>query len=158
MGKRLELQLPMIESYDFKIKHNKKYWYALIFFKLHCESCFSWICCQSQQKLTRKITQFTIQFHSKNVTHFTNLSSLTILKTYSINTAKNLTHLTNFLATMFLVGVRKKHLQCTIWCPKTAFLKHLESKCLPIPANLCKKCSVLPVSNFVNFTLLSPLS
>ena len=107
MDKRLELQLPVIESYDFKIKHNKKYWYALIFLKLHCESCFSWICCQSQQKLTRKITQFTRQFHSKNVTHFTNLSSLTILKTYSINTVKNLTQLTNFLATMFMVGVRK---------------------------------------------------
>ena len=33
---------------------------------------------QSQQKLTKKITHFTIQFCSKNLTHFTNLYSLDI--------------------------------------------------------------------------------
>ena len=30
---------------------------------------------QSQQKLTKKITHFTLEFHSKNLTHFTNLNS-----------------------------------------------------------------------------------
>ena len=33
---------------------------------------------QSQQKLSKSITHFTIQFRSKNLTHFTNLSSLVI--------------------------------------------------------------------------------
>ena len=28
---------------------------------------------QSREKLAKKITRFTIQFHSKNLTHFTNL-------------------------------------------------------------------------------------
>ena len=33
---------------------------------------------QSQQKLAKKVTYFTIQFHSKNLTRFTNLNSLNI--------------------------------------------------------------------------------
>ena len=38
-----------------------------------------------------------------------------------------------------------KHLHCTFSrCPKTAFSKRLENKCLNIPVNLCKKISVPP--------------
>ena len=33
---------------------------------------------QSQQKLAKKITHFTTQFYSKNLTHFANLNSLDI--------------------------------------------------------------------------------
>ena len=33
---------------------------------------------QSQQKLTKKVTHFTIQFRSKHLTHFTELNSLDI--------------------------------------------------------------------------------
>ena len=33
---------------------------------------------QSQQKLVKKLTYFTIQFHSKNLTRFKNLNSLDI--------------------------------------------------------------------------------
>ena len=33
---------------------------------------------QSQQKLAKNITHFTIEFRSKNLTHFTNLNSLDI--------------------------------------------------------------------------------
>ena len=33
---------------------------------------------QSQQQLEKNITRFTIQFHSKNLTHFMNLNSLDI--------------------------------------------------------------------------------
>ena len=33
---------------------------------------------QSQQKLAKKITHFTIQFRSKNLTHFTNINLLHI--------------------------------------------------------------------------------
>ena len=35
---------------------------------------------QSQQNLAKKITHFTIQFHPKNLTHFTNMNSLKISK------------------------------------------------------------------------------
>ena len=52
---------------------------------------------QSQQKPAKKVTHFTIQFHAKNLTLFTSLNSLNIIKIYSCNTAKN----------RFLVGVRK---------------------------------------------------
>ena len=45
---------------------------------------------QSQQKLTKKITHFTIQFHSKHLTHFTNLNSLNIVKICSRNQPKTL--------------------------------------------------------------------
>ena len=35
---------------------------------------------ESQQKLVKKIAHFTIQFHSINLTHFTNLNSFSIVK------------------------------------------------------------------------------
>ena len=55
----------------------------------------------------------------------------------SRNSVKNLTHFTNFPASMFLDGVKKKHLHCTVSrCPWTAFSKALESKCQYIPVNL----------------------
>ena len=64
---------------------------------------------QSHHKLAKKITHFTIQFCSKNLTHFTNLNSLKIRKRYSCNTVKKtLTHFTNFPANTFVVSVRKK--------------------------------------------------
>ena len=64
---------------------------------------------QSQQKLAKKSTYFTIQFHSNNLTHFTNLTTqLTLKITCSRNTAKNLSHFTDFPANMFLFGVKKK--------------------------------------------------
>ena len=59
---------------------------------------------QSQQKLAKKITHFTIQFHStilRTSTHFT----LKIMS--SRNTAKSLSDFANFPADMFLFGVRK---------------------------------------------------
>ena len=36
---------------------------------------------QSQQKLAKKVAHLTIQFRSKNVTHFTNLNSLNMENT-----------------------------------------------------------------------------
>ena len=64
----------------------------------------------------------------------------------SRNTAKILSDFaTDFSANMFLFGVRKKHLHCAIsWHPKTAFLKHFESKCLYISVYSC-------ISNYQNF-------
>ena len=61
---------------------------------------------QSQQKLAKTFTHFTIQFRSKDLM---NLSSLDIENNiFSCNTAKNLSHFTNFLANTFLFGFRKK--------------------------------------------------
>ena len=62
---------------------------------------------QSQQKLAKKVTHFTIQFHSKNLIYFTNYTLLNIVKIMLRQCSKNLTHFTNFPANMFLVGVRK---------------------------------------------------
>ena len=83
---------------------------------------------QSQQKLAKKITHFTIQFRSKSVTHFTNLNSLDI----SPATQPEIFLTSHFPAIMFLFGV-KKTLHCTIsWRSGTEFLKNFESKCLHI--------------------------
>ena len=52
---------------------------------------------------------------------------------------------------MFLVGVRKKHLHCTISRrPRTAFSKQLESRCLHIPVNLCWRIFVHRHRNFLS--------
>ena len=68
-----------------------------------------------------------MQFRSNNLTHFTNLNSLNIVKIYSRNTAENLPHFTNFPANMFLRLVSEKHLHCAISRhPGTAFSKHLK--------------------------------
>ena len=57
---------------------------------------------QSQQKLAKKITHFTIKFRSKNLTYFTNLTVTQNCKNF---------HFTNFpkfsSTNMFLAGVRK---------------------------------------------------
>ena len=78
----------------------------------------------SQQKLSTKITHSTMQFHSENLIHFTNLQSLenTLLqhrqKPYSLY---------KFSIKLFS---GKKHLHCTI--SKSLgpeFSKHVKSKC-----------------------------
>ena len=85
---------------------------------------------QSQQKLAEKITYFTIPFHSKNLSHFTNLNSFDI-EICSHNTAKNLSDFINFPANMFLFGVRKNI------CTKP-FLEAQELHCLrTLKANVC---------------------
>ena len=39
---------------------------------------------RSQQKVAKEITHFTIQFHSKSLTHFTNINSESTLKLMSL--------------------------------------------------------------------------
>ena len=98
---------------------------------------------QSQQKLEKKITHFTVQISSKNFTYFLNFNSLDSENICSRNTAKNLSDFANFPAKLFLFGARKKHLHCTISRrPRTAFLKHFERKCLHISVYPCKKMLV----------------
>ena len=54
-----------------------------------------------------KITHFTIQFRSKNLTHFTNLGSLDIENNMLPQHSQKTFWITNFPANMFLFGVRK---------------------------------------------------
>ena len=76
--------------------------------------------------------------------HISLTSTHLILKiTCSQNKVKNLSHFTDFPVNIILFGVRKKYLHCTTsWRPRTAFLKHFESKCIYISI-------YLPERNFV---------
>ena len=100
----------------------------------------------SQQKPTKTITHFTMQFRLKQLTHFANLNSINNIKLYSHNTPK----------TMFLLPPEKKNsvgvlvLVCWCWCwcqktnlhctisrrPRNSFSKQLQSSFPYIPANL----------------------
>ena len=93
---------------------------------------------------------------AESLTHFTSFNSLNIIKIYSSNTDKKLSHFRNFPANMFLVDVRKKHLHCSISRPpRTAFMKDLESKFLYIPVNLPKKIFILEkLEDFIWFVWL----
>ena len=83
---------------------------------------------QSQQKLPKKATHFTIQFRSKNLIIWTS-THLTLKIICCCNTAKNLSEFTkNFPANMFLFGVRKNHLHSTVcWCPKLHYWSTLKT-------------------------------
>ena len=78
---------------------------------------------QSQQKLAKKITHFTIQFRSKNLTHFTNLNSLDIENNMLPQHSQKPFWLYKFSSKHVSVWCQKKHLGCTIsWRQRTAFL------------------------------------
>ena len=62
---------------------------------------------QSQQKLLIIITYFAIQVHSNISLILRALTHLTLKIVCSQNTAKNLSHFTNFSGNMFLLGDRK---------------------------------------------------
>ena len=113
----------------------------------HYQSFFNFRFCsrksQSQQNLAKKITHFTIQFGSKNsiILRATTLLALKII--CSCNTAKNLSHFTNFSAKNISVLCHKKHLHCTIsWCPRPEFLEHFQCKCLCISVYIRQKTFV----------------
>ena len=63
---------------------------------------------QSQQKLPKKITHFSIRFNSKHLAYFINLNSLDTENNILPKHIKNLSHFTNFPVNIFLFGVRKK--------------------------------------------------
>ena len=97
---------------------------------------------QNRQKLAKRITHFTIQICSKNLTHLRTSTHLTLKIMCSRNTTNNLSDFTNFPAKMFLYGVRfALHHFLT---PKNCilFLKDFESKCLCISLYLRKKAFV----------------
>ena len=96
---------------------------------------------QSQRKLAKKITHFTIHFRSENLTYFTNLNSLNIIKDI----------LPQYSQEEHVSGWR---LHCTISRrPRTAFSEHLESKCLYINVNLRSKIFV-PLGELNNFLFI----
>ena len=98
---------------------------------------------QSQQRLAKKIAHFTIQLRSKNLTHFTQFNSLDIENNMLPKHRQKSLSLWKFSSKHVSIWSQKKHLHCTIsWCPKTAFLKHFESKCLQISAYLLKSIFV----------------
>ena len=85
---------------------------------------------QSQQKLAEKITHFTIQFRSKNLTHFTNLSSLDVGNNIHPQHSQKTFWPYRFSSKHVSVLCQKKYLHCTIsWRPRTESLKNLENKC-----------------------------
>ena len=86
---------------------------------------------QSQQKLAEKITHFTIQFCSKNLTHFIKLNSLDIWKYMFRQDSQKPFSLYKFSSKHVSGWCTKKHLHYTISRrPRTAFSKHLK-------ANVC---------------------
>ena len=95
---------------------------------------------QSQQKLAKKIIHFTMQFRSKNLTHFKTLNLLDIENNILSQCIQKHFSLYKFSSQVFSVWCQKKHLHCIIsWRPRTAFLKHFEKKYLYISAYACKK-------------------
>ena len=82
---------------------------------------------QSQQKLAKTITYFITHFRSKNLTYFTKLNSLNVIKIYSRNAAKN----------MFPICVRRNIYSAPFLDAQELHSQgHLENKCLHIPPNL----------------------
>ena len=94
---------------------------------------------QSQQKLSKSITHFTIQFRPKNLTHFTNLSSLVIENNMLAQHCQKCFWLYKFSSKHVSVWCQKRYLHCSIWRSRTALLKHFESKCLYTSLYFCKK-------------------
>ena len=73
----------------------------------------------SQQKLAKGVTNFTIQFRSKNLTHFMNPNSLKIIKNMLLQHSQK--HVSGWC--------QKKQLHYTTSrLPTTAFSKQLETK------------------------------
>ena len=96
---------------------------------------------QSQQKLAKKITHFTIQFCLKKLTHFINLNSLDIENNMLPQHIQK--PFQQIFQQTYSAWCQKKHLHCTIsWRPRTAFYKHFESKCSCISKYLRRKIFV----------------
>ena len=86
----------------------------------HHQSCFlifrfSSRKSQSQQKLAKKITHFTIQFCSRNVTNFTNINSLDIDNNMLPQHSQKPFSLYRNSSKHVSVWCQKKHLHCTIF-------------------------------------------
>ena len=86
-----------------------------------------------RQKLAKKLTHFTIRFHSKNTTHFMNLNPLSFIKNILLQHSQKRD--SNWC--------QKKHFHCTIYrLPRAAFSKNLKIKCVYISVNHRQKIFV----------------
>ena len=104
-------------------------------------SGYHWV---GQQKMAKKITHFTIQFCSKILTHSKNLNLLDIEnKMLPQHSQKSFWLYKSVKSKYVSVWCQKKYLYRTIsWYPRTAFLEHIESKCLYISIYPLKKIFV----------------
>ena len=94
---------------------------------------------RSQQKLVKKITHFRIHIRSKDLTHFTNLNLLNIVKNILLQYSQKPCSLCKFSSKHTSGWPQKKHLHCAFSRrPVTSFSKNFESKCLYIPVYLLK--------------------
>ena len=83
---------------------------------------------QSQQTLAKKMIHFTIQFCSKNRTHFKELNLLGIEHNMLPQHSQTPFWIYKFSSKHVSIWCQEKYLHCTIsWRPRTAFWKHLES-------------------------------
>ena len=121
-------------KFEPKYKWFRISYLKLVFLKTFFRACntFQWTYsefhlsrkCQSQQNLPKKITHFTIQFRSKNLTHFTNLNSFEIENNMLPKHSQKTFSVYKFSSKHVSVWCKKKHLHCTIsWRPRTTFLK-----------------------------------
>ena len=94
---------------------------------------------QSQQKLAKKITHYTIHFHAKHLIHFTNLISLNIENDILAKQNQKSFSLCKFSSKHVSVWYQKNI--CTALFLDTQEL--FESKCLYIYVYLLKKVFVL---------------
>ena len=85
----------------FLVKIIRFFWFFWFFF------LFSSRKPQSQQKLAKKDTHFTIQFHSKNLTQFKNLNSLDIENNVLATQSKTFLTLQIFQPTFFCLVLEK---------------------------------------------------
>ena len=91
-------------------------------------------------KTSKKITHFTIPFRSKNLTHFTNLSSLDIESNMLSQYSQKNFWIYKFSGKHVCLWCQKKYLHYSIsWRPGTAFLKQFEIEWLYISLYLRKK-------------------
>ena len=97
---------------------------------------------QSQKKLAKKITHFTIQFRSKNLTILWASTHLTLKITCYVHQEYSLTNLPNFQQTCFCLVSEKILAQHHFLTPKNRILEVLWKKCLYISVYLFKKIFV----------------
>ena len=93
--------------------------------------------------VAKEITHFTIPFRSKNLTHFTNFSSLNIIENILPQHSEKPYSLYKCSSKHVSGWCQKKHLYCIISrCSRTSFSNHLESKCRFTYVYICKKMFV----------------
>ena len=127
--------VPKKRNLEKKISDSKQHiWSLSIIFR------FSGRKSQIQQQLAKRITHFKIQFSSQSFLHLRTSTRSTFWKMYSPKHIPKLCSLLKFSSKDVSGWCQIIHLHCTIFKrPRTAFSKHLESKCLYIPVNLRKK-------------------